>query len=268
MQSTRIVLFGASGRMGQEILRIVPGQSGVDLVSALVRPGSPLDGEPVWPGRTSSLVYGRTLEPEQLGEVLVDFSNAASFDAALALAVEREMAFVSGTTGLSEAQHDELELAARRIPVLWSANFSIGVALLRRLAVEAARLLGEDFDVEIIEAHHRLKRDAPSGTALALGRAIAESRGRSLDQIGAFVRHGNDAPRRRGEIGFASIRGGDIVGEHTVLFVGEGERLEFTHRAGTRALFARGALLAARWIGGRSAGKYALDQAVAAAAPD
>lgn len=268
MEATRIILFGASGRMGQEILRILAGHAGVDLVSALVRPGSTLEGEPVWPGRTSSLSYATTLEPEQQGEVLVDFSNAVSFDAALALAVEREMAFVSGTTGLSEAQHDELEAAARRIPVLWSANFSIGVALLRRLAVEAARVLGEDFDVEIIESHHRLKRDAPSGTALAIGRAIAEAHGRSLDQIGAFVRHGKDSPRRRGEIGFASIRGGDIVGEHTVLFAGEGERLEFTHRAGTRALFARGALLAARWIGGRSAGTYTLDQAVAAAAPD
>ncbi|MBK6728474.1 MAG: 4-hydroxy-tetrahydrodipicolinate reductase [Xanthomonadales bacterium] len=266
--ATRIVLFGASGRMGQEILRLVPNEPGISVVSALVRPGSVLDGEPVWPGRTSSLVYERTLEPEQQGEVLVDFSSPASFDAALALAVEREMAFVSGTTGLSDAQHDELESAAQRIPVLWSANFSIGVALLRRLALEAASLLGEDFDIEIIEAHHRLKRDAPSGTALALGRAIADCRGRSLDEVGAFVRHGKDTQRRRGEIGFASVRGGDVVGDHTVLFAGDGERLELTHRAGTRALFARGALLAARWIVGRSAGKSTLDQAVAAAAPD
>ncbi len=262
--STRIILFGASGRMGQEILRVAPSQSGIELVSALVRPGSPLDGEPVWPNRSASLAFGSTLEPELQGEVLVDFSNAASFDAALALALQREMALVSGTTGLSEQQRAELDAAAQRIPVLWSANFSIGVALLRRLVAEAARVLGDEFDVEIIEAHHNRKRDAPSGTALTLGRAVAEARGQDLDDVACYARHGADEARARGEIGFASVRGGDIVGDHTVLFAGDGERMEFVHRAGTRALFARGALLAARWIAGRSAGRYTLDQAVSA----
>lgn len=262
--STQIVLFGASGRMGQEILALAPGQNGVEIVAALVRPGSSRDGELVWPLRPEPLVYESTLEPEQQASVLVDFSNAESFDAALALAVEREMAFVSGTTGLSDAQRDSLDQAALRIPVLWSANFSIGVALLRRVAAEAARVLGEDFDVEIVEAHHRLKRDAPSGTALTLGRAVAEARGRTVEEVGVFARHGQQLERARGEIGFATVRCGDIVGDHTVLFASEGERLEFTHRASTRAVFARGALVAARWIAGRSAGRYTLDQAVEA----
>jgi len=261
---TRIVLFGASGRMGQEILRLAPERRDVDIVASLVRPGSRVAGEPVWPSRASGLSYETMLEPEQQAEALIDFSNSASFDAALALAVEREMGFVSGTTGLSDAQRAALASASERIPVLWCANFSIGVALLRRVAAEVALVLGEDFDIEIIEAHHRHKRDAPSGTALTLGRAIAEARGQTVDEVGVFARHGSDAARARGEIGFATIRGGDIVGDHTVLFAGDGERLEFTHRASTRAVFARGALLAARWIAGRSAGRYSLDQAVAA----
>ncbi len=261
-RATAIVLFGASGRMGQEILRIAPERRDVELIAALVRPGSALSDEPVWPARASALSYESMLDPEQQAEVLIDFSNSASFDAALAIAVEREMAFVSGTTGLSDAQRAALEHAAEVIPVLWSANFSIGVALLRRAAAEAAVILGEDFDIEIIEAHHRYKRDAPSGTALTLGRAIAEARGHTLDEVGVFARHGHGEERVRGEIGFATIRGGDIVGDHTVLFAGDGERLELTHRASTRAVFARGALLAARWIAGRSAGRYSLDQAV------
>jgi 4-hydroxy-tetrahydrodipicolinate reductase len=259
---TPVILFGASGRMGQEILALAPNRSDVEVVAALVRPGARLVGEPVWPDRADALVYESVLEPERRAEVLVDFSNAASFDAALALAVERELAFVSGTTGLSEGQRDALEQAALRIPVLWSANFSLGVALLRRMAADAARILGEDFDVEIVEAHHRHKRDAPSGTALTLGRAVAEARGRTLEEVGVFSRHGHMDERARGEIGFATVRGGDVVGDHMVLFAGDGERLEFTHRASTRAVFARGALVAARWIAGRSAGRYSLDQAV------
>ncbi|HQW80957.1 MAG TPA: 4-hydroxy-tetrahydrodipicolinate reductase [Pseudomonadota bacterium] len=264
-RATPVILFGASGRMGQELLALVPQRRDIDLVAALVRPGSRWVGEPVWPDRAAALTYGSTLEPELPAEVLIDFSNAASFDAALALAVQREMAFVSGTTGLSDMQAAELDAAAARIPVLWSANFSIGVALLRHMAVEAARVLGDDFDVEIIDAHHRHKRDAPSGTALALGQAVATARGHTLEEVGVFARHGQMAERARGEIGFATVRGGDIVGDHTILFAGEGERLEFTHRASTRAVFARGALLAARWMAGRSAGRYSLDQAIDAA---
>lgn len=262
MRRTPMVLFGAAGRMGQEILALAPNRSDIEVVAALVRPGARLVGEPVWPDRAEALVYESVLEPERRAEVLVDFSNAASFDAALALAVERELAFVSGTTGLSESQREALEQAALRIPVLWSANFSLGVALLRRMAADAARILGEDFDAEIVEAHHRHKRDAPSGTALTLGRAVAEARGRTLEEVGVFSRHGHMDERARGEIGFATVRGGDVVGDHTVLFAGDGERLEFTHRASTRAVFARGALVAARWIAGRSAGRYSLDQAV------
>jgi 4-hydroxy-tetrahydrodipicolinate reductase len=266
MSSTAsVVLFGASGRMGQEILGLAPERADIEVVSALVRPGSAMDGELVWPLRANaSLAYRSVLDPEQCGAVLLDFTHAGSFDAALALAVEREMAFVSGTTGLSDAQRGALAQAAERIPVLWSSNFSVGVALLRRMAADAAAILGDDFDVEIIEAHHRHKLDAPSGTALTLGRAIAEARQRPFDEVAVLARNGLSEPRARGEIGFATVRGGDIVGDHTVLFAGDGERLEFTHRASTRAVFARGALIAAGWIAGRSAGRYTLDQAVVA----
>lgn len=261
--TTSLILFGASGRMGQEILRLLPDRREFDLIAALVRPESVCVGEPVWPGRVASANFQSGLEPEQRASVLIDFSGPASFDAALALALDRGMAFVSGTTGLTDAQRDELDTAALRIPVLWAANFSIGVAWLRRMVADAARALGDDFDIEIIEAHHRYKRDAPSGTALTLGRAAAEARGQTLEAVGVFDRHGVGEVRARGEIGFAAVRGGDIVGDHTVLFAGEGERLELTHRASNRSVFARGALVAARWIAGRPAGRYSIDQTVA-----
>jgi 4-hydroxy-tetrahydrodipicolinate reductase len=163
---------------------------------------------------------------------------------------------VTGTTGLSDAQQAALAQAAATIPVLWAANFSLGVALLRKLAAQAAATLGEEFDVEIVEAHHRHKQDAPSGTALALGRTIADARRRSLGDVARYARHGLVGPRTPGEIGFAVVRAADIVGEHTVLFAAPGERLELTHRAGSRDVFALGALRAALWLAGRPAGAY------------
>ena len=251
--SVPVAVHGASGRMGQAILRVIAECADVRLVAALVR----ADSAPALQSTDPSLCCAAELAREVTPVVLIDFSVAAAFDRALALALERNIAFVSGTTGLDAARHAALDRAAASIPVLWSANFSLGVALLSRLVAEAARVL-PDWDCEIAEAHHSRKQDAPSGTALALGREIAAARSQSFDAVARPARSGMHAPREPGEIGFAVTRAGDIVGEHTVLFATAGERIELTHRATDRMIFARGAVAAARWIASRPAGRYAL----------
>lgn len=191
-------------------------------------------------------------------DVVIDFSTPAGFDAALVHCSAHGVAFVSGTTGLDAAQRERLDAAAKTIPVLHAANFSLGVAVLTRLLRDAARAL-PDWDLEIVEAHHARKVDAPSGTALALGRAVAEARGQDFDDVAAFGRHGRTGVRKTGTIGFASLRAGDIVGEHTAFLVGHDERIELAHRAFDNAIFARGALAAAAWLAGQPPGAYALE---------
>lgn len=252
-----IAVHGASGRMGQAILRTVIERDDTQLAAALVRHGSELDGQPLafMPGAPApGIVYASSMQADIAASVLIDFSNAAAFDSALDLALQRRIAFVSGTTGLDARQRATFDRAAASIPVLWSANFSLGVALLSRLVAEAARALPE-WDCEIAEAHHNRKQDAPSGTALALGREVAGARGEDFD---ALAKLRENAPRAPGSIGFSVTRAGDIVGEHTVLFATAGERLELTHRATDRMIFARGAISAARWIADRAAGRYTL----------
>ena len=255
-----IAIHGAAGRMGQAIVRLAGPDTGVGIVAAIVRPDSALLGTRVTDA--GEVRYRADLEPSASPRVLVDFSIADAFDAALALSRERRIAFVSGTTGLSARQEAALRDAAGAIPVLWSANFSIGVAVLERLVREAARALA-DWDCEIAEAHHRRKKDAPSGTALALGRAVAEARGADFEQV---ARREPAGAREDAAIGFASVRAGDIVGEHTVLFAGEGERIELTHRASDRSIFARGALRAAAWIADRPPGRYTLADVIGGSA--
>jgi 4-hydroxy-tetrahydrodipicolinate reductase len=235
-----IAVHGASGRMGQAVLRLAFDEPRVAVVGAIVRRDSATVGKRVRDFSDDGVRYTTDLDASAAPLVLIDFSVANAFDDALAIARARRIAFVSGTTGLSTQQHAALHDASSAIPVLWSANFSIGVAVLDRLVREAASALS-DWDCEIAEAHHRHKKDAPSGTALALGRAVAESR--NVDAA---------------TIGYAHVRAGDIVGEHTVLFAGAGERIELTHRATDRTIFARGALRAAAWIADRPAGAYAL----------
>jgi 4-hydroxy-tetrahydrodipicolinate reductase len=250
----RLVIHGASGRMGQSLLRVADARVDVETVAAIVRDGSSSNGRSVGIQNTSepsSLRYTSSLADAITADVLIDFAGAEAFDAALQLAVQRKLAFVSGSTGLSPAQFDALDRAAEKIPVIWAANFSLGVAALAHLAQKAARMLAQ-WDCEIIEAHHSRKLDAPSGTALMLGREVASARGItehtvSTDRSGA---------RRAGEIGYAVVRGGDIVGEHDVLFIGEGERVELAHRATNRDIFARGAVTAALWIAGKEARRY------------
>ena len=245
-----IAVHGAAGRMGEAVLRLALGDPRVAVVGALVSPDSTSTGG------IAEVRYSTTLDAAAAPAVLIDFSVASAFDDALSLARSRRIAFVSGTTGLSPTQHAALRDAANSIPVLWSANFSLGIAVLTRLAREAARALAS-WDCEIAEAHHRNKKDAPSGTALALGRAIADVRGRAFDQVAERDR--SATPRSdAASIGFAITRAGDIVGEHAVTFAGEGERIELVHRATDRTIFARGALEAALWLARQPSGSYAL----------
>jgi 4-hydroxy-tetrahydrodipicolinate reductase len=263
--TTRVAVYGAGGRMGQSLLAATSQVGGVQIVAALVRAQSPLVDTAVLgfdDVQGNELLFTAALDPDLAVNVLIDFSAGAAFDNALAIAVEHRLGFVSGTTGLDPAQQLDLQNAALRIPVLWSANFSLGVALLKRLAAEAAAALSAEFEVEIIEAHHARKEDAPSGTALALGQAIAAARGQDLNQVARRARDGIVGVRAPDEIGFSTIRGGDIVGEHTVMFIAPGERVELTHRAGTRDLFARGALRAAKWLRDRPAGMYAIEDVI------
>lgn len=260
-----IVVFGSAGRMGQAVIRSILDSKRARLSCALVRPSSGLADEPldrVFGALKRDVDFSTSFDPDTPCDVLVDFSGPVAFDAALALAIERRVAFVSGTTGLRDEQHLALEHAARTIPVLWTANFSLGVAMLTRCARRVATAL-PDWDCDIVELHHRRKIDAPSGTALALGHAIAEGRAQGLAEHAVYARHGQVGPRKAGEIGFAVLRGGDIVGEHTVIFATDGERIELTHRAGGRESFANGALEAAIWLAHRAPGLYKFDQVLA-----
>lgn len=225
----RLLIHGASGRMGQALLRLAGERSDCLVVAAVVGKSPErrvVDGIPYF---AASELHGVPAY-----DAAIDFSLPAGFDPILALCVERGAAFVSGTTGLGEAQQVALEGAATRIPVLWASNFSLGVAVLTELVERAAAAL-PGWDCDIVEAHHTQKKDAPSGTALSLGEAAV---------------HGGAHPR------YASLRAGDIVGEHCVQFAGTGERIELTHRAGNRDIFARGALHTAARLAGRAAGTY------------
>jgi 4-hydroxy-tetrahydrodipicolinate reductase len=253
-----IAVHGATGRMGQAILRLAFDESRTRIVAALAKSGSPMVDRPLrehFGAAAGELRYTSTMERSVSPAVIIDFSSAQAFDEVLASSVARSIAFVSGTTGLAPAQFAALDEAAAKIPVLWSANFSIGIAALARFARDAARAL-PGWDCEIAEAHHHHKKDAPSGTALMLGRIVAEARGDDFDRVAVRDRTASNSVRDSSAIGFAVVRAGDIVGEHTVLFARDGERIELTHRATDRDVFARGALRAALWIAGRSAGIY------------
>lgn len=255
----RLAVHGASGRMGIEVLRAVRDRSDCNVVATLVRAASGWVGEPL------SLAFGRdapdidfvsALDPDTAVDAIIDFSTPDALATPLAIALERRIALVCGTTGLTAAQMDELKDASARIPILWSANFSLGVALLKRMAAMAAAQLGPDFDAEILEVHHRRKKDAPSGTALALGHAIADARQHSFGDVARFTREGVHEARAPHEIGFAVMRAADVVGEHTVMFASAGERLELTHRASSRSIFASGAVRSAIWLARQEAGWY------------
>lgn len=251
---TRVGILGASGRMGRVLIHLVNEASDLTLSAAVVRSGSE--------GKLDDLGVSVTSDVKAAAaqsDVLIDFSLPAALDAHLSAAQAASTPIVIGTTGLDASGLARIDSAAKVIPLVYAANYSSGVTLLRRLAAITAAALDEDFDVEILEAHHRNKQDAPSGTALALGESVAEGRGITLVDQAVYSREGITGARSRGSIGFQTLRGGDIVGEHTVLFAGDGERVELTHRASSRETFARGALRAGRWLIGQSPGRYDME---------
>jgi 4-hydroxy-tetrahydrodipicolinate reductase len=256
---TRIAVIGVAGRMGRAIVRAARETADLKVVAGVASAKSTELEKDV--GTLAGIERNGISVTSDLRaalaqcDVAIDFSNASATSATLAACKAARKPVLIGTTGFSSDVELEVAEAARHIAVLVAANTSLGVTLLIELVRAAAKALPADFDIEISEAHHRSKRDAPSGTALALGKAAAEARAQDLAKTAAVARHGESA-RRAGEIGFAVTRGGDIVGDHTVLFAGNGEQLTLGHRATDRAIFARGALKAAAWLTGQQPGRY------------
>jgi 4-hydroxy-tetrahydrodipicolinate reductase len=239
--------------MGRAVLDAAAGRGEVAIVAAVDRSDAPGLGGAVAPGVAASGDLGAALAG---CDVYIDFTTPAATRAAAIAATPRRCAAVIGTTGLSPADDEAIAALCQVAPVVIAANFSLGVNLLLGLARQAARSLGPDWDAEVVETHHHAKRDAPSGTALAIACAIASGHGTDYDRVKRHARDGDVGPRPRGEIGVATVRGGDVVGEHVAYFFGAGERLEIAHRATSRAIFAHGALRAASWAVGKSPGRY------------
>jgi 4-hydroxy-tetrahydrodipicolinate reductase len=258
-----VVVAGAAGRMGCRLVTLLQEEKDLRLVAALEAPGHPAllkdAGEVAGVGRLSVPI---TADPEgALGRdrILIEFSVPDASLAHLRLVARMGGRAVIGTTGFSPAQREEIERLAREVPVLLSPNMSVGVTVAFRVLAEMARMLGDDYDVEITETHHRFKKDAPSGTALRMAEVIARARGRTLAEVAVYGRQGLPGERTRKEIGILSLRAGDVVGEHTATFGTLGERLELTHRAHSRDTFARGALRAARFIATAGPGLYSME---------
>ena len=245
----KIAIAGAGGRMGRTLIDAVLADGELSLVAAVEMPKSPALGTPAGPIKVTS-----ELAATAAADVVLDFTRP---EGTLAL-LEHARAMVIGTTGFTEEDKDRIAEAAKRIPIVRAANFAVGVNTVYKLAETAARILGDSYDVEIVEAHHRHKVDAPSGTALELGRIVAKTLGRDLGKTASYGRKGDVRERAAKEIGFHSIRGGDIVGEHTAIFAGEGERVEVTVRSQSRLTYAHGALRAAKWLRGRPPALYAM----------
>lgn len=237
---TAIGIYGSMGRMGQAIAAELAG------LGARHAGGTDAKDDPA--------------PLAQAADVLVDFSSPAALEAHLAAARASRTPIVIGTTGLSPHHHDAIDAAAERIAILQTGNTSVGVGLLMALVRDAARKLGQEWDIEIVEMHHRDKVDAPSGTALMLGEAAAAGRETTIAETGVQGRAGLVGARARGTIGFSSLRGGTVVGDHNVVFAGNGERIEIGHYAQDRAIFAAGAVRAALWLAGRAPGRYRMDQ--------
>jgi len=261
-QPLNIAMLGASGRMGRSIVPLVLASTDFRLTGALAAPGDMAVGQDagVFSGVASMAVAVEDDAAVALAgaQVAIDFTLPAVSMANARLCRSLGCAMVIGTTGHDPAQRAELDDIAKVIAVVLAPNMSLGVNLLFKLAELASRSLDADYDIEIFEAHHRNKVDAPSGTALGLGQAAARGRGTALEAVGEFVRHGHTGPRERGKIGFSVVRGGDIVGDHRLIFAGPGEQVELSHHAQDRSGFARGALAAARWVVGRPPGLYSM----------
>jgi 4-hydroxy-tetrahydrodipicolinate reductase len=262
MSRMKIAVTGAAGRMGRELIRAVHGKDGCVLAGAVEQEGSLALGQDAGLlaglGKLGVVITDDALELFAKVDAVLDFTVPAASVEFAGLAANARIVHVMGTTGLSPAEDAKIDAAARHATIIRSGNMSLGVNLLAALTRKVAEALDADFDIEILEMHHRHKVDAPSGTALMLGKAAAEGRGVKLDDVAVRVRDGHTGERRRGDIGFAALRGGSVVGEHTVVFAADGELVELTHRATDRSIFARGAVKAALWGRGKPPGLYTM----------
>jgi 4-hydroxy-tetrahydrodipicolinate reductase len=256
----RIAVMGAAGRMGKILIEAVGQAEGAQLTAAVDRPDSSLigadAGELAAQGKIGVTLAGDLDAVLDQFDVLIDFTHPSVTLKNLEVCRQAGKAMVIGTTGFSPEEKQLLSEAAKQIPIVFAANYSVGVNLCLKLLDTAARVLGDDVDIEIIEAHHRHKVDAPSGTALRMGEVVAKALGRDLQKVAVYGREGQTGARERETIGFATVRAGDVVGDHTVLFAADGERVEITHKASSRMTFAKGAVRAAQWLQRQSAGLY------------
>jgi 4-hydroxy-tetrahydrodipicolinate reductase len=268
---TSIGIFGANGRMGRALVTVATelqanqsAENPVQLSAATVRAGSSLigvdAGELAGCGKNGLELTETSLASVHQANVWIDFTMPEAMLAQLELAVAAGKAMVIGVTGLSDEQYAKVQAASKIIPIVWAPNMSVGVNLLLHLVQTAAKVMGQSADIEIIEAHHRFKKDAPSGTALAIGNSIAKAIGRDLHECAVYGREGITGERDQQTIGFATVRGGDIIGDHTALFADLGERLEITHKASSRSTFAQGAMRAAIWLQNKQPGLYSMQQ--------
>jgi 4-hydroxy-tetrahydrodipicolinate reductase len=258
----KVAIAGAGGRMGHMLIEAVSNAEDCQLSGALDVAGSPaLGSDPLAAlGRSSPVRISADLRAGLSGaDVLIDFTRPEGTLAHLAVCRELGVRAVIGTTGFSDAQKAQIAEHAQHIAIVMAPNMSLGVNVVLKLLDVAARALAQGYDIEVIEAHHRHKVDAPSGTALAMGEVLAQASGRKLDDCAVWGRHGVTGERDPSAIGFSVIRGGDIVGDHTVLFAGTGERIEITHKSSSRATYAQGSLRAARFVAGRAPGLYTMD---------
>ena len=258
---TRIVVAGAMGRMGARIASLGLETEGIELAGGFERKGHPDTGkdmgEMLGLGRKLGIALSDDIKSAAgRADVVIDFTSPASTLDDLRACAEHGKAMVIGTTGFKPDELEEIKNISSRVPCVMASNMSLGINLLAKVVASVATALGQDYDIEIIEAHHRLKKDAPSGTALMLAKSITAAIGQNLDDVAVYARKGMIGERTKGEIGIQTIRAGDIVGEHTVIFGGLGERIEITHKASSRDTFARGALRAALWLSGKKPGLY------------
>jgi len=259
----KIGIVGAAGRMGQMLVRQVAETQGCVLAGATERPGSDAIGRDAGllagVGEAGAAITDDAAAMIAAVDAIIDFTAPDATVRHAELAAQSGAAIIVGTTGMGPGHIESLKGAARHVPVVFAPNMSVGVNLLMAVVEQVARTLDDSYDIEIVEMHHRHKVDAPSGTALGLGRAAAKGRGVDMDEVGRLSREGHTGARPRGEIGFATLRGGDVIGDHTVCFATEGERVELTHKASGRQIYAAGALRAALWTRGRAPGLYSMN---------
>lgn len=255
----RVAVAGASGRMGRMLIEAIAASDDLQLAGALDVAGSPSIGQDAtaFLGRISGVTITADLRAGLQGaDALIDFTRPEGTLAHAAACAEAGVQMVVGTTGFSDEQKGELQALAQQVAMVLAPNMSVGVNVTLKLLQQAARALDDSYDIEIIEAHHRHKVDAPSGTAIKMGEVIAEAQGTRLADRAVYERYGHTGERQRGSIGFATVRGGDIVGDHTVLFAGTGERVEITHKSSSRAGYAQGSLRAVRFLAGKRSGMF------------